>query len=65
MHDYATHAHMTTAVTGAIVMSHADCSCGWRGARHLTTELGSVLSAWEAAVADRNVHKLTHQEVTP
>jgi len=62
----ATHAHMTTAPTGAVVTSHADCSCGWVGTYHQSIDAGTVLAAWNMAVGDRNTHKLTHQErLTP
>lgn len=53
---------MTTAATGAVVTSHADCSCGWVGIYHQSLAAGSVLAAWQLAITDRDTHQLTHQE---
>lgn len=47
---------------GATTATYADCTCGWKGQRHGTVHAGSVLSAWELARGERNIHRLEHQD---
>lgn len=56
MPEHDAHAHMST------VMTHADCSCGWVGAYHVAAQVGSVLTTWNLAIADRDAHQTTHGE---